>query len=637
MTSPLQILAQYWKHTAFRPLQEEIIQSVLQGKDCIALLPTGGGKSVCYQIPGIILPGVSLVISPLIALMKDQVDALQQKGIAAVAIHSGMQKEEVKQVLLDATESAYQFIYCSPERLESPLFNEYLSFIPFSLLVIDEAHCISQWGYDFRPSYCRIVETKKKLPSIPTIAVTASATPLVLADIQIQLGLLQPSVFKQPFIRPNISYSSFESESKINKIIEILQKVPGSSIVYCNSRKQCKKIAEAILLQGISADFYHAGLNQLIREQKQLSWIQNKTRVMVCTNAFGMGIDKPDVRTVIHHDIPDCLENYYQEAGRAGRDEKRAFAVLLWQQKDLTELIQNGEKKFPPIPIIKEVYQSIADFLQIAVGNGEGIYYDFDFNSFITHFKLDPLLVVNVLRILEQEGHIQFNEQIFLPTQVNFSTDTETLDQFEIMYPSLEPLIKALLRTYAGIFYNRISVYEQTLARICRSDIPTITMQLKQLHTHGIIEYLPRKETPQIHFLVNRAPAQFLHINQDHYLQRKKLNTERITTIIEYASLSKACRSNFIGQYFGDNSTVVCGVCDHCLDNKRTSISEADFNQIELLLKANASNGINTEVLMREIKNISPKKIWTVLNFLQSENKIIISEEKRIFWEFKNQ
>ncbi|MEN9458705.1 MAG: hypothetical protein RL135_1295 [Bacteroidota bacterium] len=632
MSSPLQILQQYWKHAAFRPLQEEIIQSVLQGKDCIALLPTGGGKSVCYQIPGIILPGVSLVISPLIALMKDQVDALNQKGIAAVAIHSGMQKEEVKQVLLDATESVYQFIYCSPERLESPLFNEFLSHIPFSLLIIDEAHCISQWGYDFRPSYCRIAETKRKLLAIPTIAVTASATPLVLTDIQLQLGLHEPRVFKQSFIRPNISYSCFESESKINKILEILQKVPGSSIVYCNSRKQCKKIAEAILLQGISADFYHAGLNQLLREQKQQSWIQNKTRVMVCTNAFGMGIDKPDVRTVIHHDIPECLENYYQEAGRAGRDEKRAYAILLWQQKDLIELEQNGEKKFPPIRIIKEVYQAIADFLQIAVGNGEGLYYDFDFNHFISHFKLDPLLVVNVLRILEQEGHIQFNEQIFLPTQVNFCTDNENLDQFEIMYPSLEPLIKALLRSYAGIFHNRISVYEQTLARICRTDLANITMQLKQLHTHGIIEYLPKKETPQIHFLLNRAPAQFLNINQDHYLERKKLHTQRMNTIIQYATLNKTCRSNFIGQYFGDNSSIVCGVCDICLENKRTAIADTHFSQIESLLKSNASNGINTEILMGEAKNISPKKIWTILNFLQAENKITITEEKKIFW-----
>lgn len=636
MPSPLQILQQYWKHTAFRPLQAEIIESVLLGNDCLALLPTGGGKSVCYQIPGILNAGVSLVISPLIALMKDQVDALNRKGIKAVAIHSGMQKEEVKQVLMDATAAAYQFIYCSPERLESNLFNEYLTLIPFGLLVIDEAHCISQWGYDFRPSYCRIAAIKKKLPHIPTIAVTASATPLVLADIQTQLGLAKPSIFKQSFVRPNISYSSFETESKINKLLEILEKVQGSSIVYCSSRKQCKKIAEAILLQGISADFYHAGLTQSIREQKQLSWIQNKTRVMVCTNAFGMGIDKPDVRTVIHHDIPDCLENYYQEAGRAGRDEKRAYAILLWQQKDLITLEKNGELKFPPIPVIKEVYQAIADFLQIAVGNGEGIYYDFDFNQFITHFKLDALLVVNVLRILEQEGHIEFNEQIFLPTQVNFCTDSATLAQFEVMYPSLEPLIQALLRTYAGIFYNRISIYEQSLARICRTDIATIIIQLKQLHAQGIIEYLPKKETPQIHFILNRASAQFLHIQQEHYLERKKLHTKRIATILEYAQLNKKCRSNFIGQYFGDQSTLICGVCDNCLANKKITISKEAFQLIESILISSSKKGVNIDSLLNQAKNITAKNVWTILHFLQGEEKITITEEKNIYWLIKD-
>lgn len=632
MTSALDILKKYWQHSAFRPLQATIIQSVLDGQDCVALLPTGGGKSVCFQIPGILLPGVTLVISPLIALMKDQVDGLNQKGISAVAIHSGMTKEAVKDVLMDATESAYKFIYCSPERLESPLFNEYLPLIPFSLLVIDEAHCISQWGYDFRPAYCRIAATKQKLNNIKTIAVTASATPLVLNDIQTQLGLTNAAVFKQSFVRPNISYSCFETESKINKLLTILNKVPGSSIVYCNNRKQCKKIAEAILLQGISADFYHAGLDQTLREQKQLNWIQNKTRVMVCTNAFGMGIDKPDVRSVIHHDVPDCLENYYQEAGRAGRDEKRAFAVLLWQKKDLTSLIENGNTKFPPIPIIQQVYQAIADFLQIPVGNGEGLYYDFDFSRFVTNFKYDPLLVVNVLRILEQEGHLQFNEQIFLPTQVHFNTDPDSLKAFEDMYPSLEPLIKALLRTYAGIFYNRTSVYEQSLARICHSDVETITKELKQLHNHGIIAYLPKKETPQIHFLLNRAPAQYLHIHQDHYLQRKQLHTERINTMVQYATLSKGCRSNYIGQYFGDNSQVACGVCDHCLNNQRTKLSDAQIELVENSLKKMGKDGIALNEFLEQTKQISHKKIWTILDFLQSEAKISITEDKKLIW-----
>lgn len=632
MSNALSILHQYWKHTAFRPLQEEIIHSVVSGKDTLALLPTGGGKSVCYQIPGILRGGTSLVISPLIALMKDQVDGLHKKGIKAVAIHSGLQKDEVINILQDAAEGSYQFLYCSPERLESHLFNEFLSLIPIQLLVVDEAHCISQWGYDFRPAYCRIAATKEKLPGVPVIAVTASATPLVLEDIQHQLKLKEAAVFKQSFLRPNISYSAFNSESKINKILEIIDKIPGSGIVYCNNRRQCKKIAEAIVLQGIAADFYHAGLEQLVREQKQQNWINNKIRIMVCTNAFGMGIDKPDVRTVIHHDIPECLENYYQEAGRAGRDEQRAYAVLLWQEKDLTALMEQVEIKFPPIPVIQQVYQAIADFLQIPVGSGEGIYYNFDFETFTKRFSLEPLLVVNVLRILEQEGHIQFNEQIFLPTQVSFTTDTQYLAQFEEMYPAMEPVIKALLRTYPGIFNNRVSVYDQQLARICRMNLDQIQTALKQLQALGIIEYLPKKETPQIHFILNRAPAKYLHIELEQYLERKKLHASRVNQMIAYSKENHQCRSQFIGHYFGDETAQTCGVCDFCLRQKNKNISEKEFETIALAIQKNKDRIIAIADLLKVCAYMNPTRIWEILNFLQSESKIEISEEKIIRW-----
>lgn len=632
MSTPLSILQQYWKHTAFRPLQEEIIQSVVNGIDTLALLPTGGGKSVCYQIPGILRGGTSLVISPLIALMKDQVDGLNKKGITAAAIHSGLQKEEVKNILQDAADGRFQFLYCSPERLESQLFKEFLSHIPVQLLVVDEAHCISQWGYDFRPAYCRISTIKEKLPGVPVIAVTASATPRVLEDIQQQLKLKMPAIFKQSFLRPNISYSAFNTESKINKILEILDKIPGSGIVYCNNRRQCKKISEAIVLQGIAADFYHAGLEQSIREQKQLNWINNKIRIMVCTNAFGMGIDKPDVRTVIHHDIPECLENYYQEAGRAGRDEKKAFAVLLWQEKDLITLMEQAELKFPPIQVIQQVYQAIADFLQIPVGSGEGIYYDFDFETFTQRFSLEPLLVVNVLRILEQEGHIQFNEQIFLPTQVSFTTDTQYLAQFEEMYPALEPVIKALLRTYPGIFNNRVSVYDQQLTRICRMNLEQIHTSLKQLQALGIIEYLPKKETPQIHFILNRAPAKYLHIQHEQYLERKKLYASRVNQMIAYARENNKCRSQFIGLYFGDEKAATCGVCDFCLRQKNKNISEKEFSIIETSIQNSPNHSIAIHTLFKTCEAINPTRIWEILNFLQAETKIEISEDKTIRW-----
>jgi ATP-dependent DNA helicase RecQ len=626
------ILEQYWKHAAFRPLQEEIIQSVIAGNDTLALLPTGGGKSICFQIPGLMREGLCLVISPLIALMRDQVDNLNNKGITAAALHSGLSFYEVKNTLRDAADGAFKFLYCSPERLESKLFIDFIPVLPISLLVIDEAHCISQWGYDFRPPYLRIASTRKQLGNIPLIALTASATPRVQKDIIQQLGLKETAVFRQSFERPKLSYSSFLVESKINKILDILQNVQGSSIVYCNNRKQTKKIAEALIIQGISADFYHAGLGQPIREMKQQAWLQNKIRTMVCTNAFGMGIDKADVRVVIHHDITECLENYYQEAGRAGRDGKRAYAVLLHQKKDTIELMTNTQKKFPTIKVIKQVYQAIADYLQIPVGSGEGIYYDFDLTEFTKRFKLDLLLTINVLKVLEQEGHIQFSENIFLPTQISFIINKTDLDLFEKQYPKLALVIKALLRTYEGIFDNRISIYEQQLVKTCNCKIEEINHALKQLSTHGIIEYLPKKDSPQIQYLLNRAPAAYLEINQDAYLKRKQLYEERIRTIIEYANKYEGCRSKYIANYFGDPTNKNCGICDNCLQAKKKQLSGADFALIETSLRENASLPLIVNELLATFKQFNKEQIWSALELLQSEEKIHISESNQIKW-----
>jgi ATP-dependent DNA helicase RecQ len=630
LSTPIQILAQYWHHSKFRPQQEEIINSVLAGNDTLALLPTGGGKSVCFQVPALLLEGTCLVISPLIALMRDQVSALHQKGIKAVAIHSGLKSYEVKRVLQDVSDEQYKFLYCSPERLESSLFLEMLPALSISLIVIDEAHCISQWGYDFRPPYLRIAAIKKLLPQARLIAVTASATTRVQEDIIAKLELKATAVFRQSFERPNISYSNFLVESKPNKIIDILQKVGGTGIVYCNNRRQTKKIADILLATGIAADYYHAGLTQEIREQKQQAWISNKIRVMVCTNAFGMGIDKPDVRTVIHHDIPDCLENYYQEAGRAGRDGKRAYAVLVYQQKDIIELMKNAQRKFPTIKVIREVYQAIADYLQIPVGIGEGIYYDFDISVFIKRFKLEAVVVMNVLKVLEQEGHIQFAENIFLPSQVNFACERTVLENFEREKPALEPIIKGLLRTYEGIFNDRVSVYESVLAKNLRLDITAITNGLEQLAAAGIIEYLPRKDTPQIQFLLNRAPAQYLHIQQDAYLARKKRYQERIDTIIQYATKLTTCRSNFIGKYFGDTNRRDCGICDNCLTNKKKKINSKHFAEIEARLKVATEKNINK--LINTLAPHSSNTVWEVLYYLQSENKLIINDDGDMEW-----
>lgn len=611
-------------------MQEEIIRSILEGNDTLALLPTGGGKSICYQVPALMMDGLCLVISPLIALMQDQVNGLEQKGIPAIALHSGLAYYEVKKILQQATHGDFTFLYLSPERLETALFKEYLPAMNVSLVVVDEAHCVSQWGYDFRPPYLRIAQLREEVPGIPLIAVTASATPVVQEDILVQLKMHHPKVFRQSFERPNISYSCFCVDSKINKLQEILNNVPGSSIVYCSSRKQTKELAYLLNLQNIQADHYHAGLSQEQRTQKQEAWIQNRVRVMVCTNAFGMGIDKADVRSVIHYDIPDCLENYYQEAGRAGRDGKRSYAVQIYQPDGIDNLRSLPDKRFPPVPEIKRVYQALADYLQIPVGVGEGQYFDFDLLEFVKNFKLESMLVINTLKVLEQEGHITFSESIFLPSQVNFNTTRESIEQFEQSHPETENLIRCLLRTYEGIFDNRVSVHEKQLAWLCRLSIEEIQKQLLLLQSFGIIEYLPQKDTPQIHFLLNRAPAQYLQINQDRYLERKQQFIERVENMIRYILLPEQCRSRYISTYFGDTKSKDCGNCDNCLTRKRKAISPKEFLQIEQGIKQNAQAGIAVTLLIQQLGQFSKEKIWAVLDFLQTEEIIRIDEQEII-------
>ena len=631
MSTPLQILKKYWGHDAFRPLQADIIDAVVAQKDVLALLPTGGGKSICFQVPALMQDGMCLVISPLIALMQDQVSHLQAKGIEAAVIHSGMPFGAVKETLQACTSGAYKFLYLSPERIESHLFKEYLPALDISLIAVDEAHCIAQWGYDFRPPYLRIAALRKELPGIPVIALTASATKVVETDIIEKLAFKNYTIFRQPYKRPALSYSYFEVESKINKTIDIINNVKGGGIVYCNTRKQTKDIAELLQLQKVSADYYHAGLSAEERQVKQKKWMVGETRIMVCTSAFGMGIDKDDVRTVIHYDMPDCLENYYQEAGRAGRDGKKAYAVLLATSSDIGKAQKLHETRFPAIDVIKNIYQSIANYLQLPVGVGEGGYYDFNVLEFCNNFNLDLTLVTQTLKVLEQEGHIQFSENIFLPTQVCFTCSKESLENFEQAYPVFEPLIKALLRSYQGIFDNRISVFEKRMAGICKLDIPTVQKQLQQLAAMGIIEYLPQKETPQIHFLVNRAPAAFLHIDKDQYFKRKEAFTSRMNTLIRFAINPGCCRSVFIGNYFGDTDKEPCGICDYCLGLKKNKLDADTFTGIEQRLFALLSTSPSPiDSIFEALGKESKEKIWEVMQFLESENRLILNEDGTI-------
>lgn len=617
------ILRQYWGFDAFRPLQEEIIMSVLEGQDTLALMPTGGGKSLCYQVPAMATGGLCLVISPLIALMKDQVENLRRKGITAFAIYSGMSRKEVVNVFKVATESNCKFLYVSPERLETSLFKEYLPGLDISLVAVDEAHCISQWGYDFRPPYLRIASLREELPGVPILALTASATPDVQKDICDKLAFSTPCIFRQSFERANLSYSSFKVDSKINKIIEIVQKVPGSSIVYCKSRKRAKEISELLLLQQISSDFYHAGLVQEERNKRQEAWINNKIRVIVCTNAFGMGIDKPDVRTVVHADVPDCLENYYQEAGRAGRDGKTSYAVLLYDERDLQELKEMASLRFPSQEDIRGVYQSVANYLQIPTGSGEGQYYDFDISDFLKKFNLNSHTTLYSLKALEQESWLSFNEQVFLPSSAMFTVNKNSLYEFEKSTPQLEPCIKTLLRAYEGIFDQPVNISEKVIAGLMKEDAEKVKKQLTELNRFGIIEYKPQKDTPQLYLLRNRIKAEDITINMQAYNKKKDQFQRRVKQMVNYVNEEAACRSRIIGSYFGDEHIRACGICDNCLRQKAATLSKEEFETLHhRIINMVKYESLHTKELLQKLNGIKKEKAWKVLEFLQAENKI---------------
>ena len=629
MEQPGKILKKYWGYDEFRPLQLDIINSVLAGNDTLALMPTGGGKSICFQVPALANEGLCLVISPLVALMKDQVQNLKNKGITALSIYSGMSFIEIKKTLQNAAYGNFSFLYVSPERLESDLFLEFLPILKINLVAVDEAHCISQWGYDFRPPYLRIAAIREFVPDVPLLALTASATLEIQKDICEKLHFKQGhQSFHQSFERANLSFSAFELPSKENKLVSILKKVPGSGIVYCKSRKRTKEISELLNLNGMKADFYHAGLATDDRNRKQENWINNTIRIICCTNAFGMGIDKPDVRTVIHYDVPDALENYYQEAGRAGRDGQKSYAVLFYNEAELKELKKQPDIKFPSLEMIRTIYAAICNYFQLPSGAGEGVSLEFDINDFVKKFKLEVFVVNNALKILEQEELINYSEQYFAPSTAVFTATRQQLEQFEKSYLQYDDTIKGLLRVYEGILDYPASINETQLAKFISVKKEGLVKNLAEIHRLGIIDYTPQKEKPQILFIKNRVTAADLFISETNIKKKRQAYEKRLQAMLGFVENKKICRSKIIANYFNDYNIDRCGVCDNCIHNKQAGITTEEFkaisNEIKKLLNTSA---ISSAQLYHNLPAFSQKKIGKILKFLQEENEVTVNAD----------
>jgi ATP-dependent DNA helicase RecQ len=574
-----EILKQYWNHDHFRPMQAEIIKSVLLGRDTLALLPTGGGKSVCFQVPALAKEGICIVVSPLIALMKDQVETLKGKGINAVAIVSGMGLREIDLALDNCIYGTVKFLYLSPERLLSELVRERIKYMKVNLIAIDEAHCISQWGYDFRPSYLHIADLRELHPNVPVLALTATATVDVKQDIQDKLLFKDQVVYQQSFERKNISYVVQNAENKLRRMLDIAKGVKGSGIVYVRSRKDAADIAKFYNENGIKADYYHAGLPMDIRAERQESWKSNRTRVIVATNAFGMGIDKPDVRFVIHKDMPESLEAYYQEAGRGGRDEQKAYGVLLYTHADRLRQEKMFLLNFPSVDEIKQVYHSLANYYQLAYEAGEGLSFDLDLGDFCSRFKLDPIKTLNALKFLEKDEYLSFNESVFLPSRFRFEVVNEVLYNFQIQNAGWDPFIKTLLRSYGGSFEDYVRIKEFDLARRTNLSVQQVVDGLLQLQQFGLISYLQQTDKPQITYLKARQQAARLFINKNYIEERKETYRQKMEAVFAYA-IHQKCRSQMLLAYFDEVNARKCGICDVCLDEKRHKNADEIFDNI---------------------------------------------------------
>jgi len=627
-----EVLRKNWGFDQFRPLQEDIVRSVLSGKDTLALLPTGGGKSICFQVPGLALPGLCLVISPLIALMKDQVINLQKRSVKATAIFTGMSAREIDFTLEQCAEGKYKFLYVSPERLTTKIFLARIERLNISLLAIDEAHCISQWGHDFRPEYRRIAEIRPKLKSVPVIALTATATPKVVEDIQEQLGFKKAQVFQKSFVRSNLAYRVLYEENKYGKLVELLKAVPGTAVVYANSRKKTQLVAELLHNNGIVASYYHAGLTSVERDRRQQAWINNQIRVMVCTNAFGMGIDKPDVRLVLHTELPDNLEAYFQEAGRAGRDEKAAWCYLLFHPSDRPELERLFELSFPSLEIIRNVYKALGNYYQLAVGSGKFSSFPFELTAFCENFAFKPYEAHQALKFIHQSGYIMLNDAAFAPAKLHFIADAVTVYDFRLRHKELDRFIELLLRTYSGIMDQYVKIDEYQLSRKIGLSIAEIQKLLEKLQQFELIDYVARTDKPTITFMEERLAEEHLVLPPAKYALLKQDHRNKLDAALNYAENREKCRSQILMTYFGETESKACGQCDYCLQLHAEHIDQELINQLRPLLQQALQQPMAFQQLVKEVAFENKIQLIEVIRWHIEQNMIQQSEDETLSW-----
>ncbi len=612
-----QILYDYWGYSSFRPLQEQIIQSVWEGRDTLGLMPTGGGKSLTFQVPVMGMKGICLVVTPLISLMKDQVDNLRERGIKAAAVYSGMSRDEIITTLENCIFGDYKFLYVSPERLSSDIFITKLQAMDVCLLVVDESHCISQWGYDFRPSYLKISDIRRLLEGVPLLALTATATHEVVDDIQEKLSFKEKNVFQKSFARDNLSYVVRNADNKLAELVHILQTVQGASIVYVRSRKQTKEISLLLRKAGFAADFFHAGLSHEEKIHKQNAWKLDECRVIVATNAFGMGIDKPDVRTVIHMDLPNSLEEYFQEAGRAGRDGGRSYSVILYTAADSAKLKKRIADSFPGRDFILRVYEALGNYYQVAVGAGYNDVYDFSLHEFCLSFKLPFLQTHHALKILELAGYIEYTEEIDLRSRIRFLIYRDEMYTLHLEKDADE-LLHTILRNYTGVFSDDVYIDESMLAVRTGKNRKEIAEMLISLSRMRYIRYIPQKKTPFIVFTTSREEVQFVTIPREVYEERKKRFEKRIYSMIGYVEEDEVCRSRMLLIYFGEKNPKDCGRCDVCLKRNETGLSNCEFRQIAGRLKESLSKEQPRRIndLVDSVADGDTDKVIRVVRFL---------------------